>query len=115
MKVTIDELKDLSGFTTDQLEYFRDDAVMGIGALKQKLMRLPKVDFDDARARLISAKQAYGTVHQITMAEIGRRRRAEKLERSREIEYAFMASARERLPGDVFDDLLADAEREVVR
>ena len=110
MRVTIEELKDLTKFDAEELEDFRDDAVVSIHALKQKLIRLPAKYFDDARARLVSAKLAYGTVHQVTMAEVGRRRRKERLERTKEIERAFMVSARERLPGDVFDDLLADAE-----
>lgn len=106
--IPIPELKDLSTYTTERLESELVDAVISIGAIKQKLMRLPG-DMDHERGKMRSAKLAYGTVHQVVMHEIGRRRRCANQERAAMVEKCFVDLAKQRLPEDVFQDLLDEA------
>jgi len=102
------DLHNLSTYETNRLEAERDEAILGIGAIKQKLLRLPQTH-KEARQSLLAAKLAYGSVHQITSSELGRRRREARLERLRVVEAAFVTLAKERLPDDVFQDLLDEA------
>ena len=106
--IPIPELRDLSTYTTERLEAERVDAVISIGAIKQKLLRLPP-DMNVERGKMRSAKLAYGTVHQVVMHEIGRRRRYKNTERAAIVEKCFVDLAKERLPADVFQDLLDEA------
>lgn len=106
--IPIHELKDLSTYTTERLEEELVDAILGIGALKQKILRLPP-NLEVERGKMRSAKLAYGTVHQVVMHEIGRRRREKAQERAAMVEKCFVDLAKERLPGDVFQDLLDEA------
>lgn len=116
--IPIVELKDLSPYTTDRLESELIEAIMGIGALKQKLLRLSSipedsgddpVKIDRARLDMRKAKLALGTVHQVVMHELGRRRRLQNEERALMVEKCFVDLAKERLPADVFQDLLDEA------
>ncbi len=102
------DLHDLTTYSTERLEGERDEAILGIGAIKQKLLRLPN-GLKDAQLSLLSAKLNYGAVHQLTSSELGRRRRAARLERIKVVESAFVTLAKERLPADVFQDLLDEA------
>ena len=102
------DLHDLSTFSTERLESERDEAILGIGKIKQKILRLPK-EMKGPLSDMLAAKMAYGTVHQLTSSELGRRRRAARLERLRVVEAAFVTLAKEQLPMDVFQDLLDEA------
>ena len=106
--IPIHDLRDLSTYSTERLEAERDDAILSIGSLKQKLLRLPP-ELKDPKKSILSAKMAYGTVHQVVSSELGRRRRQKREERSRMVEAAFVTLAKERLPADVFQDLLDEA------
>lgn len=106
--IAIHELRDLSKFDTARLEFERGEAILGIGAIKQKLNKLPPGMVGE-RKDMNAAKRAYGTVLQMISLELGRRRRNEREARRGLVEAAFIQLARARLPKDVFEDLLDEA------
>ena len=121
--IPIPELKDLSTYTTERLEDERKEAVLSLGALKKKLFDLPRQTREEADQRILEgkkpfiairremmlAKMACGTTHQMVNLELAARRRKKNEERAAIVEKCFVDLAKERLPADVFQDLLDEA------
>ena len=107
--IPVEELQDLSHYTTERLETELVEYITGIGAIKHKILDIPRTGYDHARHKLRKAKLLHGTIHQVLMHELGCRRREKALERAAVVEKCFVDLAKERLPSDVFQDLLDEA------
>ena len=121
--ITTEEQKCISTFATERLKDEQKEAIISIGALKKKLFNLPRITQEGEAMRvaegkrpisairrdMIMAKMAYGTTHQLVNLELAMRRRKRNQERAAVVEKCFVDLAKERLPNDVFQDLLDEA------